>query len=193
MQDLLVDNLSYLENINVTLFEKKFLNDNVNHYIANSLADANHKLTNNDILFVFSKCIDIKNVLTKEAQKEIDSTGRKVKKDDLEKDPTGQIDSIRIGILTEDNIFYEYKIDLKEDSNAQTTLTNIAKQSIEEVIPEYNGYNQSSHILTRQFRSLDCLYFKFENFGELIQLQKNSFQGNKNLEELNREFIKRLK
>lgn len=191
-QELLDKNIRYFRSTGIDLFEKPDLYENINHYIANSLADIGHELSNEDIIFTFSRNLDIKMVVKEEYKETIKQEERSPRMEEYERDPAGQIDSVRIGILTTGNFFYEYCIHLDDESRGHIFLVDIKRVNLKKIKPDYTHYNQKSDVRTRQYRTLDHLFFDFEEMNETIALYGHIVKSNKSLQEINKSLLKRL-
>lgn len=191
-QELLDENIRYFRSTGIDLFEKPDLYENINHYIANSLADIGHELSNEDIIFTFSRNLDIKMVVKEEYKETIKQEERSPRMEEYERDPAGQIDSVRIGILTTGNVFYEYCIHLDGESRGHIFLVDIKRVNLKKIKPDYTLYNQKSDVRTRQYRTLDHLFFDFEEMNETIALYGHIVKSNKSLQEINKSLLKRL-
>ncbi|MDS3839247.1 hypothetical protein RJB75_04730 [Staphylococcus hominis] len=189
-QSLLDENIHFLRNSGIEFFDDNYKNNNAYHYIANSLADLDYRLSNEDILFTFSKKIDIKMVVKEDAKEKIKKEKRGPKPEEFKKDPAGQIDTERLGIYTKDNIFFEYKVSL--DEHAYTELVDISRRTLESIQPDFTNYNQEDDPRYRNYKKLDHLIFCFRDSDENIKLYGHMINSNKALQEISREFFKRL-
>ncbi|MHC2027907.1 hypothetical protein ACYO9G_00035 [Staphylococcus aureus] len=186
-QQLLDHNISFLEETQMNIFNEESLNENIFHFVANSLSDINYKLNAADILFTFSLDIDIRRVWRSTIEGNIPK-----EEDEMIKDPTRQIDSLRLGILTEKNTFFEFIIHLSDFSKGHIHLLGISKLSIESIQPVYTFYDQSIEPSKRTYKKLDHLHLSFDKINEDIELYGHSYISNKSLNEISRELFLRL-
>ncbi len=186
-QQLLDHNISFLEETQMNIFNEESLNQNIFHFVANSLSDINYKLNADDILFTFSLDIDIRRVWRSTIEENIPKN-----QDEMIKDPTSQIDSIRLGILTKKNTFFEFIIHLSNFSKGHIHLLGISKLSIESIQPVYTFYDQSIEPSKRTYKKLDHLHLSFDKINEHIELYGHSYISNKSLNEISRELFLRL-
>lgn len=179
-QQLLDHNILFLEKAQLNIFNEKSLNENIFHFIANSLADINYKLEKSDILFSFSLNMDIRYIPNPKDENE------------MIKDPTGQIDNLRLGILTEKNIFFEFIINLSDLSRGDISFLGITKLTIKGISPDYTSYDQSIEPSERIYKKLDHLFLSFDEINEQIDLYGHQYKSNKSLNEISRELFLRL-
>lgn len=177
-QQLLDHNILFLEEAQLSILNEKSLNENIFHFIANSLTDINYKLKKSDILFSFSLDMDIRYIPNDE--------------DKMIKDPTRQIDRLRLGILTEKNIFFEFIIDLSDYSKGNISFLGITKLTIKRISPDYTLYDQSIEPSERKYKELDHLFLSFDEINEQIDLYGHEYISNKSLNEISRELFLRL-
>ncbi|MDW3868360.1 hypothetical protein QI345_11440 [Staphylococcus saprophyticus] len=187
-QDLLDQNIKYLRSTEVVDFEVDVHRENVYHFIANSSADIGYKLSGSDIIFDFVRDRDRK-LVEKEVRNE--ETGELVNK--LVRDPAGRVDRYHIGILTEENMFFDYTISIEEDYYAHAHLLGISKLTIRDISPKYTFYDQDSNPIIRKYRPLDHLYLIFDEINEPIRLHGHTYKSNKTLNEISRNLFKRIK
>lgn len=178
-QQLLDHNILFLEEAQLSILNEKSLNENIFHFIANSLTDINYKLKKSDILFSFSLDVDIRMVKDEDEDKMV-------------KDPAGQIDSLRLGILTEKNIFFEFIINLSDFSRGHISFLGITKLTIKRIRPDYTFYDQSIESSERIYKKLDHLFLSFDEINEQIALHGHEYISNKSLNEISRELFLRL-
>ena len=85
-QQLLDDNIHFLEEAQLNILNDKSLNENIYHFVANSLTDVNYKLNTSDILFTFSLDIDIRRVWRSKIKSNIPKN-----EDEIIKDPPAKL------------------------------------------------------------------------------------------------------
>lgn len=186
-QQLLDDNIHFLEEAQLNILNDKSLNENIYHFVANSLTDVNYKLNTSDILFTFSLDIDIRRVWRSKIKSNIPKN-----EDEIIKDPTGQIDTLRLGILTKKNIFFEFSINLSDFSRGHISFSSISKLTIKGIRPDYTFYDQSIEPSERVYKKLDHLFLYFDEINEQIDLHGHEYISNKTLNEISRELFSRL-
>lgn len=176
--EILEKNVQYIREVGFDIFEDELRNENVNHFIANSTADLEYEISDDDIIFKFSLDADIRYIPND------DEKGK------FKKDPTGIINQARIGILTKENTFFEYMVSLEETNHV--FLIGVYKLTLDTLKPDYTFYKQDDNPKIRKFKTLDHLFIDFNEIGETIRLYGHSYCGNKQLSELNKELFKRL-
>lgn len=186
-QQLLDHNIRFLEEAQLNILNEKSLNENIFHYIANSLTDINYKLNTSDILFRFSLDIDIRRVWRSKIESNIPKN-----EDEIIQDPAGQIHRLRLGILTKKNIFFEFIIDLSDYSRGHISFLGISKLTIKKIRPDYTFYDQSIEPSERVYKKLDHLFLYFDEINERIDLHGHEYISNKTLNEISRELFSRL-
>lgn len=191
-QEFLNDNIAFLKNSNVIIFNEIINDANVQHYISNSLADLGYRLSAEDIIFTFNRETDVRLVVKEEAKEKIKEEDRAPEPEEQEKDSTGQIDTERIGILTKDNTFYEYTIFLEGATRGYIHLVDITKVALKSIQPGYSNYDQKVNPYERKYKELDKLSLKFKDENEKIELRGHMTRSNKSLQEISRELFKRL-
>lgn len=161
-QDIMNDNIIFLRGCNLNLFNEKDLNENLFHFVANSLADINYTLTTSDILFKFSLKFD------------------------------RDLDNFKLGIMTTDNILFEYLISNDNQSYGRILSFRVLKLSIKSIQPVYEDYNQSTEYNQIRNKNLDYLFLFFFEINEQIKLESHNLKSNKSLREISRELLQRL-
>lgn len=161
-QDIMNDNIIFLRGCNLNLFNEKDLNEYLFHFVANSLADINYTLTTSDILFKFSLKFD------------------------------RDLDNFKLGIMTTDNILFEYLISNDNQSYGRILSFRVLKLSIKSIQPVYEDYNQSTEYNQKRNKNLDYLFLFFFEINEQIKLESHNLKSNKSLREISRELLQRL-
>lgn len=161
-QDIMNDNIIFLRGCNLNLFNEKDLNEYLFHFVANSLADINYTLTTSDILFKFSLKFD------------------------------RDLDNFKLGIMTTDNILFEYLISNDNQSYGRILSFRVLKLSIKSIQPVYEDYNQSTEYNQIRNKNLDYLFLFFFEINEQIKLESHNLKSNKSLREISRELLQRL-
>lgn len=108
------------------------------------------------------------------------------------KDPTGQIDTLRLGILNNENNFFEFSIELIGFLKGHIYLSGISKLNINKVQPVYNFYDRSINYSERTYTELDHLFLTFDEINEVVNLHGHQCISNKSLKEISRELLLRL-
>lgn len=186
-QSMLYQNIDFLRGSDINYFDNEALDENILHYIANSLTDINYQLDTNDIIFTYSLQDDIKRV----KRSTVDSNISK-NEDEWIKDPTRQLDTVRLGILTKSNLFFEYAINLDNNQTGHIYFIGISRLHINSVHPQYPFYKQSDDPHLRKYKELDHLNLIFDEIQEVIRLYGHSHISNKSLREISRELFSRL-
>lgn len=161
-QNIFTENIIFLRESNLNLFDERDLNENLFYFVANSLADLNYTLTASDILFKFSLKYD------------------------------RDLDNFKLGIITIDNILFEYLISNEKQTYGRILSVTVLKLSIKEIQPNYEYYNQATEYNQIRNKNLNYLLLTFNEINEQVKLESNNLKSNKSLREISKELLQRL-
>lgn len=161
-QNIFNENIIFLRESNLNLFDERDLNENLFYFVANSLADLNYTLTASDILFKFSLKYD------------------------------RDLDNFKLGIITIDNILFEYLISNEKQTYGRILSVTVLKLSIKEIQPNYEYYNQATEYNQIRNKNLNYLLLTFNEINEQVKLESNNLKSNKSLREISKELLQRL-
>lgn len=171
-QELFIKNIEYLVEKNIAVKKTDEENAVMRQTIANALAELNHQLSDEDIIFVYSLKED---------------------KEELEPDnPDNKVTTLkyeRIGIFLKNDIFIEVLYMIKLNSAA---IAEISKRYITGLMPIYKNVGSPDRTVN-DFEEIDHLIFKMNDLNEGIKLYSHQHSGNKSIKEIYLEFLNRLK
>lgn len=173
--ELLHANISYLVAKNVSVKKTNEENEEnalMRQTVSNTLADMNHKLSDEDIIFVYS-------LSDERVRVEPDNPDNRLKR----------IETFHIGIYTKNNIFIEVKYNYSQN---MAYVAGISKHSIVQVQPDYRNVGDPDKVVNN-FEELDHLTFELSDYYAPITLYSHEYSANKTIKEIYLDFIKRLK
>lgn len=168
-QELFLSNISYLVNKKVKVKQTDKENAVMRQVIANTLAELNHKLSDDDIIFTYATDID------------------RIKLNP--EDKFTELAKERVAVFTKSGLFIEAVYDFDEDS---AFISQIRKRTIEVVKPIYQHVG-SPGLIVEEFEEIDHLTFRFSDNREYITLHNHDYSGNKTIKEIYLAFIEQLK
>lgn len=170
-QNLFNENISYLVEKNVSVKKTDKENAVMRQTVAITLAGLNHKLNDEDIIFVYSLSDD------------------KVKiEPDNPDNLVTTVETYHIGIYTKDNIFIEVIYSYSQNS---AFVLGISKHSIKLVKPIYRNVGDPDRVV-KDYEEIDHLMFKLSDYREPITLYSHEYSANKTIKEMYLEFFNRL-
>lgn len=171
-QEIFIANINYLVTKDVSVKKTNEENANMRQTVANTFADLNYSLSDEDIIFIYSLSED------------------KVKLDPDDPDnKVTTLDKIRVGVYTKNDLFIEFVYQYNLNG---TYVSEISKRSIKNVQPSYRNVGGPDKVVD-QFEEIEHLSFKISDYKEAITLYNHQHSGNKSIKEIYIDFIERLK
>ncbi|MDW4099469.1 hypothetical protein QI260_05910 [Staphylococcus saprophyticus] len=168
-QELFLSNISYLVDKEVKVKPTNEENAVIRQIVANVLAELNHKLSDDDIIFTYATDIDRTKL-----------------------DPEDNFTTLaneRVAVFTKNGLFIEAVYKFDTDS---AFISQIRKRTIEVVKPIYQYVGEPGEIV-EEFEEIDHLRFRFSDNLEYITLHSHEHSGNKTIKEIYLAFIEKLK
>lgn len=170
-QNLFNENISYLVKKGVSVKRTDEENAVMRQTVAITLAGLNHKLSDEDIIFVYS----------------LSNDKVKIEPDNPDNVVT-TVETYRIGIYTKDNTFIEVNYSYSLNS---AFVAGISKRLIKRIQPSYRNIG-SPDTIVKEYEEIDHLTFALSDYGDSITLHSHEYSANKTIKEMYLEFFNRL-